>query len=89
MSAGDDNNGKVDFIIADSRYTTGTDRSTDPSEYTLFTSEDMRDMAEILGDVVKPEVHGHMYCSSPLLAFWYKAVLSHFRGERMSIAEEQ
>lgn len=70
----------------DPLYNLRRDQSADNSEYDVFTLKDMKDMAKMLGDDMKPESHGTMFCPSLHLAFWYIFLLSQCTEEGKSIA---
>lgn len=89
QNAREDVNGKVELVLVPHSYNIPRDRNADDSEYDLFTSDDMRDMAMIQGDAMKPGTHGHLYCSSLQFFFRYKAMVSEFTEERTTIDSYQ
>lgn len=52
-------NGKMEFMFVDTAYNVRRDGNADNSEYDILTSEDMRHMGRVLGNVMKPGAHGH------------------------------
>lgn len=45
----------------------------------MFVSNVIRYMAMVLGDVLKPRAHGHVFCRALQFALWRKAFLSRKR----------
>lgn len=50
-------------MLVVSPYNIPIDRNADSSEYDVFTSEDMKDMAKILENMMKLVAHGHVVSS--------------------------
>lgn len=43
----------------------------------------------MLSDLMKPKAHGHTFCSSLMLAVWYKTQVSQFTREHTIIASNE
>lgn len=65
----EDLSGKVGFIPAIPAYKVRWDQNEDHVEYVVLSSSNMKDMARILGDVMKPEANEHVFCSAPQFSF--------------------
>lgn len=74
-----DLSGKVDIVMADPLYTLRRDRKDGPSEDDVFGLDDMKDMAKVREDVIKPATHGHLFCSALQFALQYRAPASQKR----------
>lgn len=83
-----DINGKMNFELVDPLYNGQWDQNAEISEYNVFTSRDVRDMAKMVGGVMKPAANSDVFCSSLQFSFWYKVLLSHFREDHTSIATD-
>lgn len=51
-------------MLVDPPHNMQRDRNADKSEYDVFTLEDMRYIAKMLGDLIKPGSHCHVFRSS-------------------------
>lgn len=63
LGTGEDINGKVGFVFVDPLYNVQMDWDADNLECHVLTSEKMRNMAQMIGDVIKPGVYGHLFCT--------------------------
>lgn len=67
-ATGEDINRKGDVVLVDPPHNVQTDRNADNSEYDVIISEDMREMAKVLENVMKSGAHSHCFAhhsSSP------------------------
>lgn len=55
---------RVDFVSVDPLYNMQKDQNANISEYDILILENMGYMGKILADVMKPEAHVHVMCSS-------------------------
>lgn len=61
LNAGEDINGKTDFVVVDTSCNVRSDQNADILDYDIFPLEDMRAMAQMLEDVEKLGAHGHVF----------------------------
>lgn len=71
IGTGEDVSGKVCIALAESLHKVWKDQNDDHVNYDAFESNDMKDMVNILEDVVKPEAHVRMCCSALQFSFWW------------------
>lgn len=76
LGAGEDINRKVDSVLVVPPYNVRRDRNAENSEYDVITSDDMRGIAKVLGDLMKPEFYDNVFCSSLPLDLYDKALVS-------------
>lgn len=88
LSAGGNINENVEFRTLDFSRNVRRNWNANSSELNVFTAENMKDMPEMLKNVMKPSACGHVFCSSLWFCLWYKALISQFTEERTSIASD-
>lgn len=81
LGVGDELGEKVDYFLADPRYNVLSDQNDDYAKYDVFSLSNLKDMANVLGDMMKLGRHEHVSCSALQFVFWYIALVS---GEIMS-----
>lgn len=82
LGFGEDLIGKVDFVLHDSLYNSQKDRNDAHAAYYMFGLNDMKDMANVLGDVIKPGAHVHAFCSTLRFALWLNSIAVKQKEER-------
>lgn len=75
-------------MLEDRPYNVRRKWNADSSEYGVFIPKNMRHIAKMQGDVMKPKAHGYMRCSSLQYTIWYKAQASRITLERTIIASD-
>ena len=55
--------GIVDLVLTDPTYNTRRDAGSDNSEYDVFTESDMKNLADVCSQVLKPGGHSLIFCS--------------------------
>lgn len=73
-------------MLVDLLYDVQRDRNTDSSKYYVYASEDMSDIACMLGEVIRSGSSSHVSCLSHHFTLRYKALVYHFTEEQTSIA---
>lgn len=63
---------KVDIILADPPYNVRNDQKYDRAEYDTVGSNDMRDIARVPEDVLKPGEHRPVFCTAPQFFLLYR-----------------
>lgn len=56
--------GKIGFLLVDPAYDVPMDSLDDHAKYNVFSSNDIKDKANILRDTVESEAHAHVVCSA-------------------------
>lgn len=75
LGVGDDLAGEVDFGMVELLYNLQRNRKHDHAKYDLFRSNDMNDIAEVLGDAMKLGAHANVLCSTLQFAVLCRAFL--------------
>lgn len=57
-----DLDGKLYSVVAEHLNNLRKDRKDDHTEYSVLHSNDVKDLANVLGDVMKPGAHGGVFC---------------------------
>lgn len=73
-SVGQNLTGKLDFVLADQPYDLRRDLNNYCADFDVFGSNGINDMVKLLGDVINPESHEHVFCSTLRFSFWIKAL---------------
>lgn len=71
----------MDIFLADAPYNVRKDQKDDHVEYDVLGSNDMKNVAKVLGDAMKAEAHGHVFCSTLQLFLLYKACAAGKKGQ--------
>lgn len=66
----------MDFVRADSLYGESRDQKDIHTEHDMFRSNEMENKDKVSGEVRKPRVHGHLFCSALKTALCCKAPAS-------------
>lgn len=87
LGAGEDQSVKVDWVLADPPYYVGSSVKKNHAEYDVFSANDMKDMTEVLGDVLKPRARGNMLYSDLQFYLLYNALASEkkYRASRYQV----
>lgn len=68
--------GTVDFVLTDPPYNVRRKVNTENSEHDKFSFGDMQKISGLLGEVMKPGAHGHVFCSTLQFSKWHKVLSS-------------
>lgn len=88
LVAGEKMNGKVDLVLADHPYNVRRDREERNADHYVSALEDIKDMASVLEEVMKPEGHGDWFCSVLQFAIWYRALSAKKTEEQVHSEKE-
>lgn len=61
-------------MLVDQLFNLLIDRKDDHAEYEVFSTSDMKDMAKVVGDVMRPGAHRPVFRSDLLFLLWYGAL---------------
>lgn len=64
--------GLVDLVLVDPAYNVRRDRTDDHADCDVFRSNLVKDMVKVLGNLMKPGAHAHLFCFPLQLAFWHR-----------------
>lgn len=67
---------KMNFVLTDPWYSVRTGREDNYAEYEKLGSNGMEDVTMVLGDMIKCEANGHVFCSAQQFGLLYKAPAS-------------
>lgn len=62
--------------------------TNDNADRVVFRSNSMKDMGQVVGEVMKPVAHAHALCSVIRLALWYRDLVSKKREVRESTTKD-
>lgn len=85
---GENLSGNWNLVPADHPYNVRRGQTDDHSDYDVTELNDMKDMAQVLGDIIKPGEHSHVLCSTPQFALSGKNCLSEKNKMRESIRKD-
>lgn len=73
---GEDLSAHVDFVLIDQLYNVPTNRKNEHADYDVFGSNDLKNVAKVLGDLIKLGASRHVFCFVLQITLWRKALLS-------------
>lgn len=79
FAAEEDLTRKVEIVLTNLPYNILRDQYDDRAEYDVFRWSDINEIADVLGDVVRPGAHVQILCSSPHFTAFYSALVSEKR----------
>lgn len=88
FGAGDDLSGKVELVLADPPYNVRIYVNDDHSEHNLFELIDMKQIARVLREIIRPGAHWHVFCPALQAALWYNALAFEKREKQGSSLED-
>lgn len=61
---------RADLVLAEPSYNVRRAQNDDHTNYDVLESNDMKDMARVLRDMMKPVAHAHVFCSALKSILW-------------------
>lgn len=84
----EDRSGSMDFHLTYPLHSSQRDQNNDQAEYDVFDSDNLKDMAKILGASMKPGVLAHLFFSAQQFALFYSPLASENKKKRNSSRED-